>query len=131
MRLPTQIDALLAELLERAGSPRADSVARKIILGLPTHPFVSADSAAALYGVTPTAARAALNRLEAAGVLLPPESGAAATASGSATSSSSSSTVSSTQSAKQVTAANNARLRPPRRHHERIDDPIPGYLAVR
>jgi len=69
--LRTQIDALLGELLERAGSPRADSVARNIILGLPTHPVVSAESAATLYGVTPTAARAALNRVEAAGVLVP------------------------------------------------------------
>ena len=36
--LRTQIDALLGELVERAGSPRADSVARKIILGLPHNP---------------------------------------------------------------------------------------------
>jgi len=31
-----QIDALLGELVERAGSPRTDSVARKLILGLPS-----------------------------------------------------------------------------------------------
>lgn len=66
-----QIDALLGELVERAGTPRADSVARKIILGLPAQPVVSADTAAARYGVTPTAARAALNRLQEAGVLIP------------------------------------------------------------
>lgn len=70
-RLRTQVDALLDDLIERAGSPRADSVARKIVLGLPTRPIASAESAASSYGVTPTAARAALNRLEAAGVLLP------------------------------------------------------------
>jgi Fic family protein len=69
--LRTQIDALLGEFIERAGSPRADSVARKIILGLPTQPVVSAESAATLHGVTPTAARGALNRLETAGVLIP------------------------------------------------------------
>lgn len=69
--LRAQIDALLGELVERAGSPRADSVARKIILGLPTQPVVSAENAATLYRVTPTAARAALNRLETAGVLIP------------------------------------------------------------
>lgn len=66
-----QIDALLAELIDRAGSPRGDAVARKIILGLPAQPVVSAETAAERYGVSPTAARAALNRLEGSGVLVP------------------------------------------------------------
>lgn len=70
-RLWAQIDVLLLELIDRARSPRADSVARKIILGLPAQPVTSADTAAARYGVTPTAARAALNRLEGTGVLVP------------------------------------------------------------
>jgi Fic family protein len=70
-RLRTQIDAFLEQLVERAGSPRADSVARKIILGLPQQPIVSAEIAASAYDVTPTAARAALNRLQEAGVLVP------------------------------------------------------------
>jgi Fic family protein len=69
--LRTRVDDLLRELLERAGSPRKDSVARRIIVGLPRHPVVSAEVAASAYGVTPTAARAALNRLEEAGVLAP------------------------------------------------------------
>ncbi len=69
--LRAQIDALLEELLVRAGSPRTDSVARKIILGLPRQTVVSAEVAAAAHGVTPTAARAALNRLEETGVLVP------------------------------------------------------------
>lgn len=69
--LHAQIDRLLNELVARAGSPRADSVARKIILGLPQQPILSADVAATSYAVTPTAARAALNRLEQAGVLVP------------------------------------------------------------
>ena len=73
--LRIRIDALLGALVARAGSPRADSVARKIILGLPSHPVVSAESAATLYRVTPTAARAALNRLETAGVLARPRVG--------------------------------------------------------
>jgi len=34
-RLWTEIDSLLDVLLERAGRPRADSVARRLILGLP------------------------------------------------------------------------------------------------
>jgi Fic family protein len=70
-RLSAQIDTLLADLLHRAGSPRSDSVARKIVLGLPAQPVVSADTAAARYDVTPTAARSALNRLEEASVLVP------------------------------------------------------------
>jgi len=70
-RLWEQIDALRGELVERAGSPRTDSVARKIILGLPAQPVVSAETAASRYGVTPTATRAALNRLQEAGVLVP------------------------------------------------------------
>jgi Fic family protein len=69
--LRTHIDALVREFVERAGSPRADSVARKILLGLPEQLVISAESAASRYGVTPTAARGALNRLETAGVLIP------------------------------------------------------------
>jgi Fic family protein len=69
--LQAQIDGLLAELIERAGSPRTDSVARRIIVELPLQPILSADVAATSYAVTPTAARAALNRLEQAGVLVP------------------------------------------------------------
>ena len=70
-RLWAHIDALLVDLIERADSPRIDSVARKIILGLPAQSVVSADTAAAQYGVTPTAARGALNRLQEFGVLVP------------------------------------------------------------
>ncbi len=70
-RLWDRIDALLAELLRRAGSPRSDSVARRIVLGLPAQPVVSAAAAAARYLVTPTAARVALNRLQETGVLVP------------------------------------------------------------
>ena len=70
-RLWTQIDDLLADLVERAGTPRADSVARKIILGLPAQSVVSAQTAAARYNVTPTAARAALNQLQQTGVVVP------------------------------------------------------------
>ncbi len=69
VRLHAQIAALLDELLGRAGSPRSDSVARKVTLSLPSQPIISAETVAARHGVTPTAARAALNRLERAGVL--------------------------------------------------------------
>lgn len=69
--LSSDIDDLLEDLLVRAGQPRSGSVARRIVGSLPAHPIVSADSAAQLHGVTPTAARMALNRLEEAGVLVP------------------------------------------------------------
>jgi Fic family protein len=69
--LEPAIDRFLHELIERAGSPRKDSVARKIIQGLPTRPIVSAESAANAYAVTATAARAALNQLRSTGVLKP------------------------------------------------------------
>ena len=69
--LEPAIDRLLGELIERAHSPRKGSVARKIIQGLPTQPIVSAESAANSYGVTATAARAALNQLQSVGVLQP------------------------------------------------------------
>ena len=69
--LERAIGRLLGELVEQAGSPRRDSVARKMILGLPTQPVLNAESAARVYGVTTTAARAALNQLQSAGVLQP------------------------------------------------------------
>lgn len=70
-RLTIKIDDLLTGLIERAGSPRTDSVARRIILGLPAQPVVSAETTAERYAVTPTASRTALNRLEETGVLIP------------------------------------------------------------
>jgi Fic family protein len=70
-RLGALVNQLLEELLVRAGSPRADSVKRRIVLDLPAQPVVSADSASSLHGVTPTAARSALNELETSGVLAP------------------------------------------------------------
>jgi Fic family protein len=50
--LSERIDALLAELIQRAGNPRADSVSRRIIAGLPAQPIVSAEIAADRYYVT-------------------------------------------------------------------------------
>ncbi len=70
-RLQSDIIKLLDDLVDRAGSPRTDSVARKIILGLSAQPIVSAASVALRYEVTPTAARSALNNLELSGVLVP------------------------------------------------------------
>lgn len=48
---------------------RSDAVVRRILAGLSSHPVTDANRAAERYGVTPTAARAALNQLEDAGIL--------------------------------------------------------------
>lgn len=48
---------------------RSDAVIRRIVAGLSAHPVTDANRTAARYGVTPTAARAALNQLEDAGIL--------------------------------------------------------------
>ncbi|MGO9344333.1 MAG: hypothetical protein ACLP6E_17740, partial [Acidimicrobiales bacterium] len=56
------VAVLIESVGQQAGNPRADSVARRIIAGLPAQPIVSAEIAADRYHVTPTAARAALNR---------------------------------------------------------------------
>jgi hypothetical protein len=68
-RLHAKINRLLEELIERAGSPRSNSVACKIVLSLPSLQIARADTALSRRGVAPTAARSALNRLEASGVL--------------------------------------------------------------
>lgn len=70
-RLWRQIDDLFQVFIKRAGSPRADSVARKIILGLTAQPLVSAETVATTHQVSQVAARGALNRLESTGVLVP------------------------------------------------------------
>jgi Fic family protein len=70
-RLWRQVDALLDELEQRAGPVRRGSVAQQLIRGLPGQPVVSAARVASRYGVSPTAARTALNRLEEAEVLVP------------------------------------------------------------
>ena len=69
--LSNDIDSLIDQLVQQAGTPRTGSVARNIVKGLIAQPIISAEIAATRYGVTPTAARAALNRLEVAGVISP------------------------------------------------------------
>ena len=64
-----RVQALKQEWLEKAGNPRPQSGARKLIDELPVHPVVDLRTVRTITGVSPEAARQALNRLEAAGVL--------------------------------------------------------------
>jgi Fic family protein len=60
---------LKGEWLERAGSPRRGSTARRLVEGLSAHPLLSVASASQLHGVSEEAARLALNRLAERDVL--------------------------------------------------------------
>lgn len=60
---------LKSEWLERAGSPRRGSSARRLVEGLSAHPLLSVASASQLLGVSEEAARLALNQLAERGVL--------------------------------------------------------------
>jgi Fic family protein len=55
--------------MQMAGNPRPQSGAKKLIDALPAHPVVNLHSVQEITGVSAEAARQALNRLEAAGVL--------------------------------------------------------------
>ena len=68
-RLATDVALLQAQWLEQAGRPRRDSAAAAIIQLLPAYPVLSGERAAAVLERSSAAARAALNALEAAGVL--------------------------------------------------------------
>lgn len=70
-RLGRQLADLVDELMGQAGALRSDSVARKILAGLPAHPIVSAATAAQLYDVSDRSSRHALTLLEQRGVLVP------------------------------------------------------------
>jgi Fic family protein len=60
---------LKTEWLERAGSARRGSSARRLVEGLSAHPLLSVASASQLLGVSEEAVRLALNRLAERGVL--------------------------------------------------------------
>jgi Fic family protein len=70
-----QITRLQEEWLERAGNPRSDSAARKLIASLPAHPIVDVAAAMKLAGVSDVAAGRAIGKLEQAGVLQPERGG--------------------------------------------------------
>ncbi len=69
--LADEIVELQQEWLERAGKPRAGSIANRLIAALPTMSFTDADLVAERLGVDPNVARRGLNKLEEAGVLSP------------------------------------------------------------
>ena len=68
-RFETQVRALQASWVARAGRPRRDSATRLLIEALPAAPMLTASTAAALLGRSFQAAGQAIDRLVAAGVL--------------------------------------------------------------
>jgi Fic family protein len=63
------VAALQRQWLQKAGNPRPQSGARKLIDALAMHPVVNLRTVQEITNVSPEAARQALNRLEEAGVL--------------------------------------------------------------
>jgi len=68
-QLAAQIDALEERWIAKAGDPRRDSTARRLIELLPGQPILRVSHVTALTGASPTAAHNAVNELERAGVL--------------------------------------------------------------
>ncbi len=70
-----QVARLQDEWLKRAGNPRGDSTARKLIASLPAHPIVDVAAVMRIAGVSDVAAGRALGKLERTGVLQPERPG--------------------------------------------------------
>ena len=68
-RFEAQVRALQASWIERAGRPRRDSAARRLIEALPAAPILTASTAATLIDRSFQAAGQAIDRLVGAGVL--------------------------------------------------------------
>ncbi len=68
-RLAKEIEGQEEEWLERAGQPRRDSAARRLIAALPEQPVLSSADAQRLTGRSHVAANKALEQLETAGIL--------------------------------------------------------------
>jgi Fic family protein len=68
-QLAQRIDALEERWMDKAGNPRRDSTARKLIQLLPGQPILRVSHAKVLTGASTSAAHNAVNDLEAAGVL--------------------------------------------------------------
>ena len=68
-RFETQVRALQASWIERAGHPRRDSAARRLIDALPAAPILTASTAATLIDRSFQASGQAIDRLVSAGVL--------------------------------------------------------------
>ena len=69
MRFEAHVRALQASWIERAGRPRRDSAARRLIEALPAAPVLTASTAATLIGRSFQATGQAIDRLVSAGVL--------------------------------------------------------------
>jgi Fic family protein len=69
--LATDLARVQGDWLERAGRPRSDSAAARLIGVIPAHPVLDARLVATTLNVSAVAARNALNALEAAHVLQP------------------------------------------------------------
>ncbi len=67
--LARAISQLQRDWCRRAGNPRSDSAASKLIASLPAEPIIDIRTAVELTGVSIQATRLAINRLETAGVL--------------------------------------------------------------
>ncbi len=70
-----RIERLQQEWLRRAGNPRRDSAARKLIAALPAHPIVDVPTTMEIAGVSDVAAGRAVDTLEQTGVLQPARRG--------------------------------------------------------
>lgn len=70
-RLADEIAALQRRWLERAGSPRRGSTARRLIEILPAHPVIDVATAQRTLQVSDVAAGRAMNRLSDAGIVSP------------------------------------------------------------
>ena len=68
-RLAEEIESQEEEWLERAGRPRRDSTARRLIAALPEQPVLSSADAQRLTGRSHVSANNALEQLENAGIL--------------------------------------------------------------
>ncbi len=68
-RLAEEIESQEQEWLERAGNPRRDSAARRLIAALPEQPVLSSADAQRLTGRSHVSANKALEQLENAGIL--------------------------------------------------------------
>ena len=64
-----EVDTLLVDWRGRIDDLRADAAARRVLDVLPSHPMLSVDTAASLVGISPTAARTALDVLTTRGIL--------------------------------------------------------------
>jgi hypothetical protein len=67
--LAARVESLYEQWLSRLGNPRSDASSRRIASQLPAEPIVTVARAAAVAGVSSTAAENAIRALEGAGIL--------------------------------------------------------------